>query len=1134
MLKKIKFSKKFFIISLASILAVGAFLPVAVTTIISKQNNFNNNDFKFKFDDRVFNNKNELFNYAKQIVRNEKFDIKNNEKWSIDFNNQTLFFSNINELFSFLESKIITHTANTSLDIDLGIDGSINYQDLKYLNLDQNNLERVEIYRGKDNSYFLSENEAKDTYLQIHDTYFFDNIFFRTKEELKAYLDLNYEKINDSKSKNIVIKSPTGEMSLPLNLQKLKDKDEKELDKLVSFVNLYAKEYLQVKFNLNDKEQFKYFSEEEVKNNFSEILTYFDDPSFININSNKGKPNFLVDLHKDDEFDLFGPYYTEASASLMNITNPDAWQRVEGDSWNFNDNQKVSMLLSSFMDCILYEDDDFPYPIGLDEIKNETKSYFDYLKDKYPYVYDKVINLYQTMKNGKRYSPFYKLPILYIKTIEELIFLSADQNIIEITRAYYKKVAQCFDDRLYALIPKEFLKPNVEDSKYKMLSFVDLFNIDNKTFDLNTDIESFVDVIILQYSNFVNLLEFLPAVIFFSLYLPNVYDYNESLVKFINKNFQFKDNLKDSYKLVWNILNTSDKDTFIDLVSKTYLNNTNKDIDDKVLEILLCNFVLKKDVFIKNVIFNIEKDLNAFAEGNKVFFDSDSFFSGMPMNTIKSFLNLYKYNGNKIDFSVFAILKIIFLSKYYDYLYYISFQFAAFKYDDVKTIKKYYNDSLKFFNNKNTQTIIKNISTIFGSNFMANITSTENINLIDWENYGIFLDVSSKLNDLYSLLGGIADVTKKLEKFTRFFKAVPYLNVVFFVIDAVVPRISKFSYYFECEGSKYIWNGGSELKFFFGLITVNQRDITSMKINEPIQVTQQHLNNAYYYNGKEYFDFNTLKRDQLLDILNGRFKYNDSIKTVYSFDKIGNEFIQSSNKVFNEIGTLDFKDDDLIDKVYKRVINLDKEIVIDNVYTYGNGFTFDENISKIRNIEELVKNIKPTKVAMKPILNDKNMPISNDSNLDDGSVPNYVLPGKSWTSSGGFSYNSIDNYIIIDQNIENGQLYDINSQLKESFYNEFDVPSKTILEVDLYSKNNFSSYSNNINSYYVYGVELDNGYKKFFKDKSVALKWYLVNSNFKVYGSVEKLDYYYYANNVFDNIDSYLDWVLKNSEVIYE
>lgn len=165
---------------------------------------------------------------------------------------------------------------------------------------------------------------------------------------------------------------------------------------------------------------------------------------------------------------------------------------------------------------------------------------------------------------------------------------------------------------------------------------------------------------------------------------------------------------------------------------------------------------------------------------------------------------------------------------------------------------------------------------------------------------------------------------------------------------------------------------------------------------------------------------------------------------------------------------------------------------------------------------------------MQPILNSDNFPINGDS------IPIYKLPGKSWTTTSGLSENTLDNYVIVDPNEDNTTNDDYLETLKDLFYSKFNVETKIILKSDLYKFDKFSSYKTNIDKFFVYEVLLDNGYRKFFNDKSDALIWFLQQCDFKTYDIENNFSEYYYDGQYFNNIDTYLNWILSNSEVKYE
>ncbi len=1125
--------KKLLIPLISSVIAIGTVTPVVACTLVNHQKITSNaNNVQYTFNNQTFNNRSQLFSYARSIANEKKYTTVNRDKWSIQYNGQTHYFSDINDLFNFLSDKIVQHKGSSSYPLVVDADGGVSQQSVWDANLDVDNINTTTIYKGNNDTYFTNEQDAKDSYLEIHEAYLFNGIYFRTKEELKSYITLNYDAINDNTDRSIVVVSPNNNYSQPIDIQKLKDKDPYETNKFSSFVSLYANKYLEAESNNNstDQKEYIYYDANDIKNNEGNILARFDNPSYVPINSNQGNSNYLIDLNQADKANLYGPYYTKGTATLANINNPDCWSKAEGTSWNFNDNQKIAQLLSSFMDMLVNEDDSSPYPFNVSELKQGTEEYFTYLNNNYPYVYDSVMDLYNTMKSGKRYSLFYKLPILYVKTLEELIYKSAKQEAIVKTISYYKKVAQCFDERLYAIVPSIFLEPK-EAGTYQKLSFVNLFHIGAPLFDLNSDIEAFADIINQEYPNFVQYLNFVSVPIYIGLYFPDLFDYDESFIRSINSNFNFDFNKFGSYfKSIWNMATTTDDATIESFIKTTYKENTNQDINEDSLGYLVNQFSLSKQVFLNNAQKKMEEMIKSYIG----IYNDDILYNYLYDGVFSplSLVNLYKYNNNKIDYRAFAYL--IIHGKFQNK------NIKPFKYTDQNELKKLEDICKEDIKTASKEKIIDVFPRWLFDNFLDAIHVTEdtkNIISINKNNYvkkyaDNTIEIISKV---FKLEGEYLDTM--IACVSSVFPVISVVSAVAkFCFDLIVPKLDKFSYVFESEGNKYIWDGGKERQWLFGLIHEEISSIDDMKMNQPIQVTKQHLVNGYYYNGKIYDDLTTLKRNQLDDILNDRFESDDvGIRTVYSFNSldntsyIGRPQSGSQELVFDNIGTLiDDCDTDLIDYVYQSVINdTNSPYANDNVYAYAGGYTFDQSIAMEKNIEELVDKIKPVKIAMVPKLNNGGMPIDGDA------IPEYKLPGQSWTSMGGLNQNTLDDYVILDPNTKEDNQKSIQT-INDLFYNQFNVENKTILSNNLYKYNQYSSYNNNINNFYLYEVRLENGYRKYFNNKSQALKWFMQQCNFKVYNTFNDIYEYSYGDLTFDSLDAYLNWVLANSEVKYE
>ncbi|MGL5520185.1 MAG: hypothetical protein ACRDBR_01995, partial [Metamycoplasmataceae bacterium] len=180
----------------SSFIGVSAIM-VATSIGLSTQNvqtNLMTNN-KLSFDNKLFNNKNELIQYAQSNYFQGIETIDNRLSWSIDEKGKKLYFNDPKLLRDHLLSKITDTVAFSSknLNLNTGGLGEISANDFSKLYFDKD-VEKLKtnIYRGKNNSIHKTEASAKDSYLSIHDAYYFNNIYFRNIEELKLYLKTVY------------------------------------------------------------------------------------------------------------------------------------------------------------------------------------------------------------------------------------------------------------------------------------------------------------------------------------------------------------------------------------------------------------------------------------------------------------------------------------------------------------------------------------------------------------------------------------------------------------------------------------------------------------------------------------------------------------------------------------------------------------------------------------------------------------------------------------------------------------------------------------------------------------------------------------------------------------------------------
>ncbi|MDE5599800.1 MAG: hypothetical protein K2I49_02585, partial [Ureaplasma sp.] len=228
-----------------------------------------------------------------------------------------------------------------------------------------------------------------------------------------------------------------------------------------------------------------------------------------------------------------------------------------------------------------------------------------------------------------------------------------------------------------------------------------------------------------------------------------------------------------------------------------------------------------------------------------------------------------------------------------------------------------------------------------------------------------------------------------------------------------IHKIEYFTYTYNANGFRLIWDGAYQETFFFGLIPGDSKGIDSLKMIDPVKIIEPRFESGYYYNGFIYETESQLERVQYQDMINGIYKP-DSVNNAYSFEKIINSRPKDPKLVNNDLNKL-------ADNVYEMaksyaesktnkpafIEDYDYSLEVDGLYSINVSEGYTGTLDKA--IDTLIKKIKPVKMAYTPKeVEGKNIPIYRNDLKDDKSIPNFVLPYKSWTSTGGIKENSED------------------------------------------------------------------------------------------------------------------------------
>ncbi len=1118
--------------------------PVIVSNVTAvtayKQNK------EYVFENESFKNKKDLYDHAVELADINESDILERDKWSIEWNGQTYYFSDLNKLLNTLEGLIKTDVYETSSSIEVGANGEVSFADYGKLNVEAQP-KREKIYRGKDNTYFSTEKDAKNSYLQIHDAYSFNGIYFRTKEELAAYLNKYYDSLPKPSREYFTIKGPKNIYSSPINVKKIKAGDQKEIEQLKLFVRQNSEKYLEVKSQEKGKPVYWYYNNDEIDDNIANITVNYNDYDFIPINSNQGKPNYIVDLDRSDKYDLIGPYYVKSSSIIENITDRKLWTKIDGTDYQIAHDMRTNELVSNFINFIVEEGESSVSPFYYEAIGSSIDLYFNNLRTNYPDVYSSVMNLDNQMRKGKRYSAFYRLPILYIHTIERLVKRGYDHNIIKQTKYIYNLTTNYIDSIINHIVPMEFLVPNETTIDTHNFSLTEIFNFNNPSFDLNSDITYFTDLIRTKYKKLLSFIEVFSNIYSLSTFIPFPIQFSKSTYYNI-----FKSNLNnfnaieiDKISKIWNAMLDNDSNKFKDLISENALSNK-QPYDELIYKSLDFSFLGRKKIGLLNTYEFLKEDISQFKKDNTnynsniQYYIFDSLFFELPKKVINEFINIF--DKNELD--PIETIKLLLTLK-------ISWKFEKNINNLLRILNAPVNDLTKilssiFNEHKVDLNYIMNLSTyIFRTSFLP-LTMMINNNLsLDKINKNItqslaltnFVKASqtifkgiSKISEVNTKVKKVYDSISKLTSaLAPIFKAVPYVEAALVILDFIMPKVDKHSYLYKNDDVEFIWNGGCTINLFAGLISVDKSNINDMKILNPLKVTEEHVENCKYFNGTKYYDDDLLKKDQLVDILNGRYVGNDSIKNKYFFKEPKRKQYTIDENGFDSIISDDFNR--IIDSIVKNIDLYKGEYV----YPFADGFVKESNL-KEKSISMLLEKIKPVKIATLPRLDELGFPVSIDNNMDDGSIPKYELPDKSWNPIAGEIINDTDNkYIIVDPNIEDNMEMPVKTNpektLTDKFYNSFSVKSKTILSNDKYYNSSFSDFNPNIEKGYLYSVKLANGKNQIFLSKGNALKWLLSECNLTVYDWYRKETYYTYKGTTYNSLNEYLRWVDSVVEV---
>ncbi len=1182
----------------------------------SQVNDITNNR-TYIFDGESFDSFEALSKRMQAKYLADSFVYSERSKWSIKDGKNTLYFNNSKLLREFLEKKITNFVASSSYNLNnskyINENGELASQAFSKLHFNNDEmLNKTTIYKGKDNSIHKTIEDAKNSYLSVHDAYYFNEMFFKSKEQLQLYLENEFYGQDSNNpgyqtlEKGIGVISSNGIISNSINPKYLfanGNIDSIDQEKIIdakktfaSFVSSNLNKYLKIKdidgnYNLYDKN--------DIQNSYN-LVNIFDNPDYTRLYSNRGYGSYVVDLSEEDKNTLFGPYYVSSTKDIELIYDHKQWKKI-----NKNDpiilEEKDTNLLASFLSNILMAEEEKTFddlPINIRSINNVLEKYFNELKKFSSLLFEEYKDMYKMLQSGKRFNLFNGIIISHKWLINRLILNKAPEKIIKLTKETFNTIAKTIDRYINLIFDDLILVSKRTGDK---LSFEKILDFNNNNHDLNSTLKSYMDLISTNWPQFIvclNVINFAQINSFVNGGAIK-FDY-EKFKKIIDSTKSYKENIfldenKSIYEYLYNLFSSDNPDEFHD------------EIKNKI----------SSNIYEKNKEFVLELSFS-FTYGAKL---GSNVTRALYENTLYSFENNDPFLISKINQTIYKNLPSLIVLKmneineeaknHQDYpeqpeyitkekISFENFALINFVWKLVKSSKNIFDSSILEINNL-LESFRKNLL----NNEMLSNELTKIVNRFDdkyfMNNFAIFNDAQSIMKEMdnnayalsmyedaikefskcfdgfgefnkytelsinvmketFSIIDEITDLSKTNKVFKQAFSALKiasssfiYINIALeimdFVIDGLVPKTEYFSYVFENDDTKFIWNGGMKKTMFWGMLPLEQTTIKDIKLNDPIKVVEPNNEEQYYFNGKKYSDLNILKRQQLDLIINGQYNMNDSISTIYSFENAKSNPINA--KTFDNIGSYEdilllnsktietFKPQNLIQHIYKEIyleLNKPKTEWIyhkENFIFEGSGITISpgENFDEI--VYQILRDIRTVKIVQIPIL-ENGKPKDFASKEEFEMMNAYELPSYSWSIEGTKYNTSNKKYIILNPNVEglsNISNDVIMKNIQLQFYEQFSVDSKVVLENDINVNNKFSEMETNIINYNIYEATLPTGYSKYFIDHSKALNWLLSNMEFTVYEQENIINNYEYKEKIFNSKEEFESYLIANMEV---
>lgn len=844
-----------------------AYVNVSKDKEEKESNIISNKEINVQFDGQLWTNTNDLKKHINEITDKEYEYVDKTHIFTLTIGGKNINFDSADAAQDFLiannmKFKEVYLSANYKNFID---PISNELKNTSYVAQEKNE-DLYNLYKKSDGSYSLAKSgesyakenddaleEALKSYLQVHNAYYFDEIYFRTKQDVESYIR---RKISEGDPSNRYMFERFGQ-TYNLIMQN---------GTTQSFSNINGKAFE----NFISENSTPYFvaddgtSFEFKRENFSNIQNYIktDDFDYINIQTNNGKITEYIDLDATTpNGNLTGPYFVDSGKGLDPMKNHRNWhqEKFSEVSKNFSDDfEPFNLFLERLMLAAL--------PSGTNEttesylgpfydllsthrffsnLRSRNYTILDYIKEipNNP-TYSNFNKIYQEAIKGKNFKTYNALILSYKFIINSLIDTKAEVPVIKEVGKAFQTIAKLLDRQLTIHLGEFIAGHNLPDG---LEYFQKIFQFHKLNFQVNYDYY-YRELQGQQSNDKINWLIFKLIKVYIGIqtYILQESEIADNAVGELIESFYAKEMLRFAYyhlKLYdfkYNKIESQYIPRSNDKSNTLIWQHLENEWDNQTTAISIGNVDVAK---ITSNIANIVDGINT------AFEDAANQFNEIVMKELRKYGESYEYYPKD--------------GKYYLYNYYGA---------NPPTLSDATLDI--FLKNRRFLSFVDkhklNTNTLGYVDGEWNLINHNPVGVIRDEMNQVAEQIFEMLKSTSDLLGAIKDLKEVWKTFNKFFKAVPYLGFALefldFAIAAFVPKVERGIYKYASEGSEFLWDGYQKKTMLFGMVKLNGNyTIDQLKLINPLKVNSAYLKDGYYIDGDIVDSFRSIEAEYVSD-----------------------------------------------------------------------------------------------------------------------------------------------------------------------------------------------------------------------------------------------------------------------------